>query len=71
VAAGVGTGSGRCGNGRKAVAAAKVGVPLTPLSCLGGWLWMKYILSLFLKLTGFQTLTPSVVFSFTYNFLIP
>jgi hypothetical protein len=29
VAAGVGTGGGRCGNGQKAVAAAKVGVPLT------------------------------------------
>jgi hypothetical protein len=28
-AAGVGTGGGRCRNGRKAVAAAKVGVPLT------------------------------------------
>jgi hypothetical protein len=28
-AAGVGTGSGRCGNGQRAVAAAEVGVPLT------------------------------------------
>jgi hypothetical protein len=31
VVAGMGTGSGRCGNGWKAVAAAEVGVPLTDI----------------------------------------